>query len=66
MAYFNFARWDQVPQAKPFYLDQNPNLAGSNCAPQVFYFRPQKMRTNGSMRRRCWPEFFGRRPARRS
>ena len=42
MAYFNFASWDQAPQAKPFYLDQNPNLAGYNCAPPVFYFRPQK------------------------
>ena len=40
MAYFNFANWDEAPQAKPFYLDQNPNLAGYNCAPQVFYFRP--------------------------
>ncbi|MBI2513282.1 MAG: hypothetical protein HYV96_14995 [Opitutae bacterium] len=42
MAYFNFASWDEAPQAKPFYLDQNPHLAGYNCAPQVFYFRPQK------------------------
>jgi hypothetical protein len=42
MAYFNFATWDDAPQAKPFYLDENPNLAGYNCAPQVFYFRPQK------------------------
>lgn len=42
MAYFNFASWDKAPQAKPFHLDQNPNLAGYNCAPQVFYFRPQK------------------------
>ena len=26
MAYFNFASWDEAPQAKPFYLDENPNL----------------------------------------
>ena len=42
MAYFNFASWDEAPQAKPFYLDQNPSFAGYNCAPQVFYFRPHK------------------------
>ena len=42
MAYFSFSSWDQAQKAKPFYLDDNPNLAGYNCAPQVFYFRPQK------------------------
>jgi hypothetical protein len=42
MAYFNFASWEEAPQAKPFYLDENPNLRGYNCAPRVFYFRPQK------------------------
>jgi hypothetical protein len=42
MAYFNFATWDDAPRAKPFYLDQNPHFADYNCAPQVFYFRPQK------------------------
>ena len=42
MAYFNFANWDAAPQAKPFYLDDNPNLRGYNCAPQAFYFRPHK------------------------
>jgi hypothetical protein len=41
MAYFNFTSWDQAPQAKPFYLEDNPNLRGYNAAPQVFYFRPQ-------------------------
>ncbi|HEY0943701.1 MAG TPA: non-reducing end alpha-L-arabinofuranosidase family hydrolase, partial [Opitutaceae bacterium] len=42
MAYFNFSSWEEAPQAKPFHLDLNPHLAGYNCAPQVFYFRPQK------------------------
>lgn len=42
MAYFNFASWEEAPQAKPFHLDLNPNFAGYNCAPQVFYFRPHK------------------------
>ena len=41
MAYFNFRTWEEAPQAKPFHLDQNPSFAGYNCAPQVFYFRPQ-------------------------
>ena len=41
MAYFNFTSWDQAPQARPFYLEDNPNLRGYNAAPQVFYYRPQ-------------------------
>lgn len=42
MAHFSFKTWPEAAQAKPFYLDDNPNLAGYNCAPQVFYFRPHK------------------------
>jgi hypothetical protein len=42
MAYFSFSDWDKAPEARPFHLDNNPHLAGYNCAPQVFYFRPQK------------------------
>ncbi|PTY07097.1 hypothetical protein DB347_07225 [Opitutaceae bacterium EW11] len=42
MAYFNFRSWSEAPAAKPYYLDQNPRLRGYHCAPQVFYFRPQK------------------------
>jgi len=42
MAYFSFETWADAANAKPYYLDQNPNLAGYNCAPQVFYFAPQK------------------------
>lgn len=42
MAYFNLASWDEAPAAKPFYLGENPSFGGYNCAPQVFYFRPQK------------------------
>lgn len=42
MAYFSFSSWADAPNAKPYYMDQNPNLRGYHCAPQVFYFRPQK------------------------
>jgi hypothetical protein len=42
MAHFSFKTWAEAAQTKPFYLDDNPNLAGYNCAPQVFYFRPHK------------------------
>lgn len=42
MAYLGFRSWDEAAQAKPFYLDQNPALRGYHCAPQLFYFRPQK------------------------
>ena len=42
MVYLNFADWSQAGSAKPYYLDANPNLRGYHCAPQVFYFTPQK------------------------
>lgn len=42
MVYLNFASWDEASAAKPYYLDQNPNLRGYHCAPQVFYFRPHQ------------------------
>ncbi|HEY1686614.1 MAG TPA: non-reducing end alpha-L-arabinofuranosidase family hydrolase [Tepidisphaeraceae bacterium] len=42
MVYLNFTNWGQAATAKQFYLDKNPNLRGYHCAPQVFYFRPQK------------------------
>ena len=42
MVYLNFAEWADAASAKPYYLDQNPNLRGYHCAPQVFYFRPHK------------------------
>ncbi len=42
MVYLNFADWADATNAKPYYLDENPNLRGYHCAPQIFYFRPQK------------------------
>lgn len=42
MVYLSFKDWADAKNAKPFYMDQNPNLRGYHCAPQVFYFRPQK------------------------
>lgn len=42
MAYVNFRSWNEAATAKPFYLSDNPNLAGYNCAPHVFYFRPHR------------------------
>ena len=41
MVYLSFRTWAEAAQAQPYYLDQNPNLTGYHCAPQVFYFRPQ-------------------------
>src|SRR4051794_40812021 len=43
MVYLSFADWKDAESATPFYLDTNPNLAGYHCAPQVFYFAPQKL-----------------------
>ena len=42
MVYLNFTNWSQATSAKQYYMDNNPNLRGYHCAPQVFYFRPQK------------------------
>jgi hypothetical protein len=43
MVYLNFADWKDAAAAPQYYMDQNPNLAGYHCAPQVFYFAPQKL-----------------------
>lgn len=42
MVYLNFADWSEAAAAKPYYSDANPNLRGYHCAPQVFYFTPQR------------------------
>jgi hypothetical protein len=42
MVYLNFADWADAANAKPYHLDENPHLRGYHCAPQIFYFRPQK------------------------
>ncbi len=42
MVYYSFETWADAANAKPYYLDQTPGLGGYNCAPQVFYFAPQK------------------------
>jgi CheY-like chemotaxis protein len=42
MVYLSFADWADAANAKPYYLDENPSLRGYHCAPQIFYFRPQK------------------------
>jgi hypothetical protein len=42
MVYLSFSDWTEAANAKPYYIDNNPNLRGYHCAPQVFYFRPHK------------------------
>jgi hypothetical protein len=42
MQFISFNDWKDVNLAIPFFKDDNPNLLGYRCAPQVFYFRPQK------------------------
>jgi len=42
MVYLNFKDWSDAPKAKLHFVDQNPNLRGYHCAPQLFYFRPHK------------------------
>jgi Glycosyl hydrolase family 62 len=43
MVYLNFADWKDAGAAPQYYMDNNPNLRGYHCAPQVFYFAPQKL-----------------------
>jgi hypothetical protein len=42
MIALKFSDWTKASSAKPYYMDTNPNLRGYHCAPQVFYFTPQK------------------------
>jgi hypothetical protein len=43
MCYLNFADWKDAPAAPLYYMDANPRMFGYHCAPQVFYFAPQKL-----------------------
>jgi len=42
MVHLSFADWKDAPNAKLFYLDTVPGFGGYKCAPEVFYFTPQK------------------------
>jgi hypothetical protein len=42
MVHLSFADWKDAPNAKLFYLDTVPGFGGYKCAPEVFYFAPQK------------------------
>ncbi|MBN2352934.1 MAG: hypothetical protein JXD23_10235 [Spirochaetales bacterium] len=42
MAYLTFSDWSKAGKATQYYMDANKYLRGYHCAPQVFYFRPQK------------------------
>jgi hypothetical protein len=42
MAYLNFTDWSEASKARLHFVDRNPNLTGYHCAPNLFYFRPQK------------------------
>jgi endo-1,4-beta-xylanase len=43
MVYMNFKDWKEAATATPYYLDElNPSFKGYRCAPQVFWFEPEK------------------------
>jgi len=42
MIYTSFADWKDAPSAKLHYMDAKPGFGGYRCAPEVFYFTPQK------------------------
>lgn len=43
MVYTSFADWKDAADAPQYFMERNPNLHGYHCAPQVFYFAPQKL-----------------------
>ena len=43
MVYTSFADWKDAAAAPQYFMDDNPDLRGYHCAPQVFYFAPQKL-----------------------
>jgi len=43
MVYFNFTDWKDAGKAEQVVLDKYPQFAGYHCAPQIFYFEPQKL-----------------------
>ncbi len=42
MIHTSFADWKDAPNAKLVYMDTVPGFGGYKCAPEVFYFSPQK------------------------
>jgi hypothetical protein len=42
MVHLSFADWKDAPNAKLFYMDTVPGFGGYKCAPEVFFFAPQK------------------------
>ncbi len=42
MIHVSFADWKDAPSAKLFYMDTVPGFGGYKCAPEMFYFTPQK------------------------
>jgi hypothetical protein len=42
MVHLSFADWKDAPNTKLFYMDTKPGFGGYKCAPEVFYFTPQK------------------------
>ena len=42
MIHTSFADWKDAPNAKLFYMDTKPGFGGYKCAPEMFYFTPQK------------------------
>jgi len=42
MIHTSFADWKDAPNAKLVYMDTKPGFGGYKCAPEVFYFSPQK------------------------
>jgi len=79
MVYLSFKDWSDAPNAKLYFMDQNPNLKGYHCAPSLFYFRahkrwylvfqsqqPQYCTTDDISRPQTWTKpqnFFGGQPA---
>ncbi|MCB9911417.1 MAG: hypothetical protein H7A46_25895 [Verrucomicrobiales bacterium] len=42
MVHVSFADWQDAPSTELFYMDTVPGFGAYKCAPEVFYFAPQK------------------------
>jgi len=43
MEYIEFTDFSQAKNAQPVYMNTVPGFSGYKCAPQLFYFEPQKL-----------------------
>jgi hypothetical protein len=43
MQFIQFDDWSKADSVTPYFMDQTPEFGGYKCAPELFYFEPQKL-----------------------